>query len=301
MPNQNLRNFSLILFLAALWGPSFLFIKIAITSIPPITLTAIRVGIGATVLFIILKLRGAKLPKIIPNWKNFSIAALLQSAIPFTLFGIGEQSIDSSLAAIICGAAPLFTLVIAHFFTHDDRFTKIKIIGSTIGFCGLFILVAPSLTAGKSTAFGVFAVVIAALCYAIAFVYVKKTINFKNFAPLTIPMLQLLFSFVFLLPVALIFEDVLVIKDASISAIAATLALSFLGTSLAFVVYYKIIAATSATYASMVNYIVPIFGAILGMIVLDEQLTWNSYLGCALIIFGVMIANKLLVLKLPTR
>jgi drug/metabolite transporter (DMT)-like permease len=294
MLNQNLKNFSLILLLAALWGPSFLFIKIAIEFFPPITLTAIRVGIGAMTLYAILKFRKVKLPNLLKIWKNFSIAALLQSAIPFTLFSVGEKSIDSSLAAIICGAAPLFTLVIAHFFTHDDKFTKVKIVGSIVGFCGLFILITPSLTLGNSSFIGVFEVLIGATCYAVAFVFVKKTINFKDFAPLTVPMLQLFFSFLFLAPLSLIFENYETIKIASNAAIFSTLALSFLGTALAFVIYYKIIAVTSATYASMVNYIVPVFGAILGMIVLDEQLTWNSYLGCVLIIFGVMIANKVI-------
>lgn len=294
MLDQNLKNFLLILLLAALWGPSFLFIKIAIEFFPPITLTAIRVGIAATMLFVILKIRKAPLPKLSKIWKNFSIAALLQSAIPFTLFAVGEKSIDSSLAAIICGASPLFTMLIAHFYIQDDKFTKIKVIGSVIGFLDFSFLVAPSMKLGASSVVGVLEVLIAASCYAVAFVFVKKTLNFKNFAPLAIPMLQLFFSFLFLMPLSLIFENYTTMKSASAAAILSTLALSFLGTAFAFVVYYKIIAVTSATYASMVNYIVPVFGAILGMIVLNENLTWNSYLGCALIIFGVMIANKIL-------
>ena len=294
MSNKNLKNFLLIVLLAALWGPSFLFIKIAIEFFPPITLTAIRVGVAAAVLFVILKIRKAPLPKLSKIWKKFSIAALLQSAIPFTLFAVGEKSIDSSLAAIICGASPLFTMVLAHFYIQDDKFTKVKVIGSITGFLGLFILVAPSMTLGLSSTLGIIEVLIAASCYAIAFVFVKKTLNFKDFALLAIPMLQLFFSFLFLMPLSLIFENYATIKSASGEAILSTIALSFLGTAFAFVIYYKIIAVTSATYASMVNYIVPIFGAILGMIVLDEKLTWNSYLGCILIIFGVMIANKIL-------
>jgi len=293
MQNQNLKNFLLILLLAALWGPSFLFIKIAIEYIPPITLTAIRVGIGALVLYGILKFRKVNLPKLRTVWMHLSVAALLQSAIPFTLFAVGEESIDSSLAAIICGAVPLFTIVLAHFTTNDDRFTKTKVIGSVVGFFGLFILIAPSLLIAKSTTFGIVMVLLASTCYSVAFVYVKKFFNFKNFAPLTIPMLQLFFSFLFLMPLSIIFDSYATIPSASFAAIFATLVLSFFGTALAFVVYYKIIAATSATYASMVNYVVPVFGAFLGMIVLDEKLTWNSYLGCALIIFGVMIANRI--------
>lgn len=294
---NNLKNFLLLLLLASLWGPSFLFIKIAIDFIPPITLTAIRIGIGAALLLSILKFHQRKLPKLKSVWKHFSIAALLQSAVPFTLFAVGEKSIDSSLAAIICGAAPLFTLVLAHFFTKNDRFTKNKLVGSSVGFFGLFILVAPALLGASATIFGIFAVMIGALCYAIAFVYVKKFINFKNFAPLVVPTVQLIFSFLFLLPVALIFEDQSNLKYASAAAIFSTLSLGIFGSALAFVVYYKVLAATSATYTSMVNYMVPVVGVVLGMLVLDEQLTWNSYLGCILILVGVMIANGVIKLS----
>ncbi len=292
--SSNLKNFLLLLLLASLWGPSFLFIKIAIEFIPPITLTAIRIGIGAALLFTILKFKHRKLPKLKSVWKHFSIAALLQSAVPFTLFAVGEKSIDSSLAAIICGSAPLFTLVLAHFFTKNDRFTKSKLTGSGVGFFGLFILVAPALFGAQATLFGIFAVMIGAMCYAIAFVYVKKFIKMTDFAPLVVPTLQLIFSFLFLLPVALIFEDHSTLKNASPAAIFSTLSLGIFGSALAFVVYYKILAATSATYTSMVNYMVPVVGVVLGMLVLDEQLTWNSYLGCILILVGVMIANGII-------
>lgn len=297
--NSNLKNFLLLLLLASLWGPSFLFIKIAIEFIPPITLTAIRIGIGAALLFTILKLHHRKLPTLKSVWKHFSVAALLQSAVPFTLFAVGEKSIDSSLAAIICGSAPLFTLVLAHFLTKNDRFTKSKLIGASVGFFGLFILVAPALLGATATIFGIFAVMIGALCYATAFVYVKKFIKIENFAPLVVPTLQLIFSFLFLLPTALIFEDHSTLKDATFAAIFSTLSLGVFGSALAFVVYYKILAATSATYTSMVNYMVPVVGVVLGMLVLDEQLTWNSYLGCILILVGVMIANG--IIKLRTR
>lgn len=282
----------MLLLFSALCGPSFLFIKIAIVEIPPVTVAFMRVGIGAFLLYLLLKLKKTPLPKLSSSWIHIAIAALFQSAIPFSLFAIGEKGIDSSLASIICGTSPLFTIVLAHFFTENDQFTKMKTVGSALGFFGLCVLIAPTLFFTKTTIFGTFMVLIAAMCYAIGFVYVKKYIEIKKFAPLTLPTIQLFISFLFLLPLALIFENPFVIKDASISAIGAILALSVLGTALAFTVYYQLIALTSATYISTANYIIPIFGAILGVLVLDEKLAWSALFGCVLIIAGVMIANR---------
>jgi drug/metabolite transporter (DMT)-like permease len=289
MKNENIKNFLLLLLLASLWGPSFLFIKVAVEYIPPITIANLRIGIGAIFLFIILKIQKNRLPKFGIIWKHFAIVALFSSAIPFCLFGIGEQYIDSSLAAILNGTTPLATLLIAHFSTQSDRLTKAKFLGAIIGFSGLFILVLPSLFGASATLFGIFCIIGATTCYGTALVYAKKHI--RGFKPLVVPTAQLLLATLFLLPFSLILEKPLSITYISDEAIASIFGLAILGTAFAFVVYYKIIEATSATYASSVTYIIPIFGMILGVLVLNEKLAWNSYLGSAVILSGVMIAN----------
>lgn len=292
--NNELRNFLLLLFLALCWAPSFLFLKIAIEYFDPITITAIRVLIGAFALWIYLIFKKIEIPSIRKNWKDLLICAALQSAIPFSLFGIAEKWVSSSLAAIICGASPLLTLVMAHFVIHDDKFTKNKVIGSIVGFAGLVILIFPNLFGASSTALGTILLLIAASCYAVAFIYVKKFINLKEFKSVSLPMLQLLFSFIILLPFSLIFDDYEKMKFASNEAILSVIGLTIFGTVIAFIAYYKLLDLTSATYASMVNYMVPVFGAALGVAILDEEMTWNSYLGCILILLGVMIANKMI-------
>jgi drug/metabolite transporter (DMT)-like permease len=245
---------------------------------------------------VILKFKKTALPKSVNDWRHFAAMAL-SCAIPFSLFGVGEQYIDSSYAAILNGTTPLFTLLMAHFFIENDRLTKTKIIGSAIGFSGLFILVAPSLVGAKATFFGAFAILMAAACYGAGFVYAKKYIH--GFKPLVVPTGQLLLATLFLLPFSLIFENPLEVEYASSAAIASVLALAVFGTSLAFVLYFKLIAETSATYASTVTYIVPIFGIILGMIFLDEKLTWNNYVASVMIIIGLMIANGTINISKP--
>lgn len=297
--NPNLKNFSLLLLLGFCWGPSFLFIKIAVEYIPPITITTCRLLIGAVLLFGILKFRGVSLPKPQASLKHLFIAALFQSAVPFTLFGLGEQYIDSGMAAMISGASPLFTLFIAHFFAENDKITKVKAIGAVIGFFGLFVLVLPSLMLNHSDpkfgAFGALMILAGAMCYSIAFVYTKKHI--RGFKPLVAPTIQLFLGFIFLLPFCLTIDKPFTIEHIPTSAILSVIALGVLGTATAFVLYYKILEATNSTYLSMVNYITPAIGAILGVVVLSEKLSWNSYLGCAMILLGVMTANGLIKIK----
>ena len=287
--NNQVRNLFLLLLLSCCWGPSFLFIKIAIEYVGPMTMTATRLFIGGILLFIILKIQKTELPKFGKEWKHFAVMAIFSCGLPFTMFAVGEKYIDSSLASIINGSTPLFTLMIAHFVTQDDRMTKTKLLGSIIGFSGILLLVLPSLFDAKGTLFGIFAALTAALSYGIGFVYAKK--NIHGFKPLVVPTAQLIIATLFLAPLALIFEKPYEIEYISNAAILAILGLAVFGSATAFVVYYKLIASTNATYTASANYIIPVFGVILGMVVLDEALTWNSYVGSMLILFGVMIAN----------
>lgn len=284
------KNFLLLLVLAALWGPSFLFIKIAVAEVPPLTIVLGRVGIGGLLLYGILRLQGRNLPPLGRVWLHFAFAAIVQNAIPFLLFGWGEQYIDSALAAILNGTTPLFTLLLAHMFTSDDRLTPTKTLGTFIGFSGLALLIGPSLLGGvKATTWGLIAVAVASLCYGIAIVYGRR--NLRGLPPLVAPTAQLLLAALFVLPLSLVLEQPFNLPAPSWPALGSLLALGAFGTGLAFVVYYRIMEQTSATYVSMVTYLVPVFGVILGVVILNEQLGWNAYLGCALILLGVMIVN----------
>ncbi|GIK42752.1 MAG: ABC transporter permease [Chloroflexota bacterium] len=284
------KNFLLLLVLAALWGPSFLFIKVAVAEIPPLTIVLGRVGIGGFLLYGILRLQGRNLPPLGRVWLHFAFAAIVQNAIPFLLFGWGEQYIDSALAAILNGTTPLFTLLLAHMFTSDDRLTPTKTLGTFIGFSGLALLIGPSLLGGvKATTWGLIAVAVASLCYGIAIVYGRR--NLRGLPPLVAPTAQLLLAALFVMPLSLVLEQPFSLAAPSWPALGSLLALGAFGTGLAFLVYYRIMERTSATYVSMVTYLVPVFGVILGVVILNEQLGWNAYLGCALILLGVMIVN----------
>lgn len=279
-----------IFFLAILWGPSFLFIKVAVLEIPPFTLMTARVGIASFVLYIILRLQGKRLSINAQNWKSFAFMAVIANALPFVLFGWGEIYVDSALAAILNGTTPIFTVIIAHLFLSDDRFTLVKVVGITLGFLGIFILFFPFLSEGVTMhMLGVLAFTGAALCYGISTVYARKKL--RGLPPLVAPTAQLFMATICLLPFSFIFENPFAMSMPSWNAINSMLALAIFGSAIAFVTFYHILEMTSATNLSMVTYLIPVIGVILGVVFLDEKLGWHVYVGCAIILLGVMVVN----------
>lgn len=290
---MKLKNFLLLVLLAALWGPSFLFIKVAVEDIPPMTLVLGRVAIGAVVLLFFLRLQGSKLPKWGPVWRHIAVVGLIHNAIPFVLFSWGEQYIDSALAAILNGTVPFFTIMLAHFFAENDRITPVKIVGLIIGFAGMILLALPSFGDGvEGTSWGVLAITAASFLYGVAIVYTRN--NLRGLQPLAAPTGQMIMATLYLLPLALLFDRPFSIPMPSLAAVGSMLALGVLGTAAAFTVYYKLLERADASYVSMTTYMIPVFGVILGAIVLNEAITPERVFGCGLILLGVMVVNGLI-------
>lgn len=292
------KNLFLLVLLAAMWGPSFLFIKVAVEQIPPLTLVLGRVAIGAAFLIIVLRLSGRSLPNDRVLWRHFAILAVLHNALPWTLLSWGEQYIDSSLASILNGTTPLFTIILAHYLVQGDRLTTSKVLGVFLGFAGLFLLILPSLEGGvQASTWGIVAVTAASASYGVAIIYSRN--HLRGLPPLVAPTSQLLLATAFMFPLAMLFNKPWLLPPPSGPAVASMVALGVLGTGLAFIVYYRLLETADPSYISMVTYVIPIFGVILGVVVLGEQLTWYALAGFALILLGVMIVNGLFANHLP--
>ncbi len=290
MKNTPLIRVLLLVAMAAAWGPSFMFIKIAVAEIPPMTLAGVRLGLGAILLYVILRLQGRRLPRDRQTWWNLIVSAFFHMSVPFALFSYGEQYIDSALASIINGTLPLWTVVAAHFFIATDRLTIPKAIGAGVGFVGLLFLLGPSLFSGlNGTTIGALAILVAVWMYTIAFIIEAKTL--KGMEPLVAPSGQLIAATAMLLPVALFFERPWTNPMPSNAAIGSLLFLAVIGTALAFVLFYALLDRAEPSYVSMSIYMVPIFGVILGVLVLDETLHWYTLVGFGLILLGVAFVN----------
>jgi drug/metabolite transporter (DMT)-like permease len=289
---MNWKNLFLMVFLAALWGPSFVFIKVGVETIPPLTLVFGRVALAAVLLYLVLRWQHGRLPSSLNTWKHISFVALTHNAIPFVLFAWGEQYVDSALASILNGTIPLFTIVLAHFFTQDDHLTPAKVTGVLVGFAGMLVLVYPAFQAGVSaTGWGALALVLAAFLYGVAIVYARN--HLRGLPSLVAPTGQMIMASLFLLPVMLLVERPWTLPAPSVPSLFSMFALAVLGTALAFIVYYRLLERAGASYLSMVAYVIPVFGIIFSVLLLEEQLTREMILGGTLILIGVMIVNGL--------
>jgi len=285
------KNLFLLLLLASCWGPSFLFIKIAVLEVSPLMLAALRIGIGALILNLFLLYKGERLPLTLDFWKKVLVAGFFAQALPFTLINWGEQYVDSSLASLLNGLTPLSTIVLAQLMLQDEKMTRNKLGGVILGLIGLACLVLPSLGNGMTgSTEGILAITLAAISYGVGLVYVRK--NLIKVPVIHAPAAQLLAISIYLIPLAFIFTPDFSFAQVSWQALSAIAILGSFGTAIAFVIYYRLLARTNAGYVSMVTFLMPIYGVILGMVFLNEQLTSWMFLGALSILAGISLVNK---------
>lgn len=288
---MKLRNIHLLILLAMCWGPSFLFIKLALAELDPIRLSFFRIGLGALILNVILLTQKNYLPRSARFWRDSAVAAFFSVAFPFMLINWGQQFIDSSLGSLLNGTTPFFTVIFSALLLRQEKISGNKIRGIAIGFLGLLVLVYPNLREGVNASFwGIMAVVLASASYGVGWVWVRKrlvgTASFK--APAT----QLLLATLFLLPFLYFSEAPVPMKEWSTVTLVAIVGLGTLGTSIAFILYFKLIEQAGASYASMVTYLVPVIGVVLGSVVLQEAVTIWMLCGAVLILYGIYVGGK---------
>lgn len=287
---MNIQNALLLVLLASLWGPSFLFIKVAVQEIQPLTITMLRIGLAALIMNTYLYVIGQRLTKDLTFWRHVLIAGFFMHSLPFSLINWGEQYVDSGIASILNGLTPLSTVLLANFFIADERMSIQKILGVAAGFGGLVVLALPNLMSGyQATSSGILAVTLGAISYGVGLVYTKRYL--KNTRPIHAPAGQLLVAVIYLIPVSFIFESPIIVLNASWKAIGSITLLSVFGTALAFVIYYRLIESASAAYLSMVTYLMPIYGVVLGVLILEESLSTEMMVGMLLILFGIVLIN----------
>lgn len=279
-----------LLLLGAIWGASYFFIKVGGEEIPPFTFVEVRVLVAAIALFIVLRMRSEKMPRTRDEWLPLIAMGIFNGVIPYTLITWGETHISSGLASILTAAMPLFTVLIAHFWAHDERLTVVKAVGVVIGFVGVVVLFVPELRQGIQMEFwGQFAVVVAAASYAIATVVARKYLHGVSHVVASTG--QLASAAVFMLPLSLVFDNPLALHP-SFRAMASLATLALLGTAFAYVLYYWLIEHTGVTRTSLVTYLIPITGVMWGALLLNEVVGWESIVGLVLIIAGIGLVNR---------
>lgn len=282
--------------LALMWGSSFLFTKAALQSFPPLTLVTFRMALSMVFLLGFLLVRRTRMPFSGRLWGEFLILSIINGTLPYFLMAWGQLHIDSSLAAILNSTTPISALVLAHYFTSDERITPMSMAGIALGFAGVVVLIGPDALGGLgSQLLGQLAVVGASTCYGIATVYGRR---FSSLPPEVTAAGMQACSLMTLLPLSLTLEPPWQLSPTPLG-IAAILCLGVLSTGMPFLVYFHLLSKVGATRTAMVNYLIPLVGVFWGTLLLGERLPWRAVPALLLVLAGLAAIGGHL--RLPGR
>ena len=274
----------MLLALSVLWGGSFFFVELGLDGLGPFTLVTGRVALGAVTLLLFLRLKGVAMPAAPAVWGAFLVMGALNNAVPFTLIAWGQVHIESGLASILNATTPLFTVVLAHLLTRDERITPGKLAGVALGILGVTVLIGPDALAGLG-AHGIaqIAVLGGAASYACAGIYGRR---FRTMPPAAAAAGMLCASTLLMIPLAVTEQPWNATPGPGV--LLPVLALGVLCTALAYLLYFRILASAGATNLLLVTFLIPVSALILGISFLGEQPHWSDFAGMGLILTGLL-------------
>jgi len=289
---MSLRVWIWLLSLSVLWGGSFFFAKVAVGELPPLAVVSGRVGLAAVALNVVLIARGQGLFRRSTLWGSFLMMGLLNNVLPFSLLFWGQTQIASGLASILNATTPLFTALVAHFLTADEKLTRAKCGALVAGIAGVVLLVGPDFLAGAHAGIaGQVACLGAAISYAFAGIYGRR-FRTMGVAPLDAAAGQVTASTLLILPIMLIVDRPWLLPAApSLTVWAALAGLAILSTALAYVLYFRILAAAGATNLLLVTFLIPVTAILLGATFLGERLELRHFLGMGFIAAGLALID----------
>ena len=286
-----LIDWVLLLALVAMWGSSFMFNKLSLATVPPATLVAARLTLGAVTLLAVMYARGLRLPPPGRVWVSYAVLGIIGNCAPFYLITWGQQVVDSALAGILMAAMPLATLVLAHFLVQGEQMTARRTAGFIVGFSGIVFLMEPAAVAGlggaASQVIAQLAVLLGALCYAANSVLARLLVKTEFIVAAASTVLV---SSLIMLPLALAYDRPWLLQP-SFGSVAAITWLGFGPTAFATILYFRLISTAGPTFMSLVNYLSPAIAVFLGVTLLGEKPGVMAYLGLALILGGIALSQ----------
>jgi drug/metabolite transporter (DMT)-like permease len=274
------------LVLCGIWGSTWLFIKLGLKDLPPLTFAGIRFVIGCAILFAIIRIRGIQLPRARADWGLLAVTGILSFGLNYGLVFWGEQHITSGLAALLQATLPAFGLVFAHFHLPGERLSWTKIGGVVLGVCGVAVVFSNQLAiAGRQALAGCIALILSAAFAAYSNVLVKA--YGKKLNPAIMAAGQMFFGLLLLLAVGLPLEGNPFRFNWTAMAVIALLYLAVVGSVIAFMLYYWLVLNMDVTKSMLIALVTPVVAVILGMLVLDEEFGWRTLAGGAMIMLGI--------------
>ncbi|WP_254703805.1 DMT family transporter [Roseovarius sp. THAF9] len=288
-PSISATSGVMLLALAAVWGGSFFFAEIALTEVPPLTITLHRVVWAVPILLVVVRILGLRLPRAPRVWCAYLVMGALNNAIPFSLIFWAQVEIQSGLASILNGTTAVFGAVVAGLLLRDEPLVPRKIVGAVLGLAGVAAIMGPDLLRGVDLRnLAQLAVLGAALSYALASVWAKRALAGQP--PQMNALGMLMGSSLLMLPVAL-WVDGVPRFDLSVHVWAALLSVAALSTALAYLLYFAILRRAGAANLMLVTLMIPPFAAGLGAAFLGERLSAEAWVGFGLIALGLLVTD----------
>ncbi|HEU0237172.1 MAG TPA: EamA family transporter [Candidatus Limnocylindrales bacterium] len=283
-------RFDWLVFLAlgGFWGSSYLFIKFGVETLTPFVLIALRLGIGLSLLMAVVAYAREPLPRSPRIYGHLLVMSVINIVLPFWLITTAEQSVDSSLASILNSTVPLFVILIAAGFLHDEPITVNRLVGLVVGFGGVILLTGGNIAVGGET-FGTLALVGSSIAYAVGSVYARR--NVRGLRPMIPALFQVAFAFVLSSVLAFVFEDPLSIQLTP-QAVGSVVWLGLVGSGLAYLAFFRLLAHWGPTRTSLVAYLLPIWGIALGALFAAEVVDVRVLVGTGLVLTGVALVNS---------
>jgi drug/metabolite transporter (DMT)-like permease len=293
MQTQNHRapalEFALVLLLGLLWGSPYALTKIALASIPAVTLVAARVFLAAAVLWLVVGIRQQRVPTDPRFAARVFLQGILCCVVPYTLITYGQQTVESSLAAILNSTIPLIVFLISALWTHHEPITTRRLFGIVIGFGGVILLIGlNAFFALDQHLVGEAAIMLATICSAVSVIYGRR---FASVAPEVVAAGMLTAASIVLVPMALILESPWHLTP-SAPSLAALAVNAIVATGLGFTLYFRLIRTVGTMGTASTSYLKPAVGVLIGHVFLGEPLTWVTLAGLAAILIGVAAINS---------
>ena len=283
---------AVFLALGFIWGSSYLWIKIGLEGgLPPLTLIAGRLVLGGLFLAAVVAVARQELPRSPRMYGHLLVMSIVNIVVPFVLITVGEQTIDSALASILNATVPLTVIVLAPVFLPDERITPARVAGLAVGFAGVVLLVAPDLVnLGDADLTGELMLLGSSISYGVGNVYSRRHVH--GLRPMIPALFQVAFAALIVVPLALVVDRPFETVTPAPEAIVAVVWLGILGSGVAYLCYFTVLQRWGATRTSMVAYLLPVVGILLGALVLDDPVTLNRIGGTALVIAGIALVNS---------
>lgn len=285
--SMNLLEWGLLLTLSVLWGGSFFFNSVAVKEMPTFTIVVTRVSLAAIILLIATRAFGVRVPRDGLVWAAFFGMGFLNNVVPFSLIVWGQAHLASGVASVLNATTPLFTVVVAHFCTSDEKMTEARLAGVLVGLAGVAIMIGgDAITSLGVNVIAQLACLAAAISYAFAGVFGRR-FKAMGVSPLATAAGQVTASSVVLMPVMLRVDKPWTLPLPSVAAISAVVCLAALSTALAYILYFRILATAGATNLLLVTFLIPVTAILLGVLALGEKLQARHWIGMGLIGLGL--------------